>query len=180
MRIRSVGALCLVSVLAVLAACTGPDRGRPHREQAVDRHQAEKAMQDLESDFPLRVITPAQSYGRHELRDAMASIAEPWLHRGCIQATQGQYEFFDLPGKTFTVTVLLFPSPDDAKAVFEKDEAGKSICPLLGNANRCTPDRVVFRRGPFLARIVADAHGERWLKEAYLLASQLDQRLTAQ
>lgn len=180
MRIRSVRAVWLVSALAVLAACAAPDHGRPHRDRAVDRQLAEKTMQGLETDFPLRVITPAQSYGRNELREAMASIAEPWLHRGCLQATQGQYEFFDLPGKTFTVTVLLFPSPDDAKDVFEKDEAGKSICPLLGNANRCTPDRVVFRRGPFLARIVADARGERWLKEAYLLASQLDQRLTVQ
>jgi hypothetical protein len=179
-RYRPVRALCLLSALVFLAACTGPDRGRPHRERAVDRHLAGKAMQDLESDFPLRVITPAQSYGRHELRDAMASIAEPWLHRGCLQATQGQYEFFDLPGKTFTVTILLFPSSGEAKTLFEEEEAGKSICPLLGNANRCTPDRVVFRRGPFLARIVADARGERWLKEAYLLASQLDERLAVQ
>jgi len=31
-----------------------------------------------------------------------------------------------------------------------------------------------------LARIVADTRGERWLKEAYLLASQLDERLTVQ
>lgn len=173
-------ALCLVSALAVLAACTGPDRRREHRGKDFNRQLAGKAMQDLASDFPLRVITPAHSYGRHELREAMASIAEPWLHRGCLQATQGQYEFFDLPGKTFAVTVLLFPSADGAKAMFEAEETGKSICPLLGNDNRCTPDRVVFRRGPFLARIVADAQGERWLKEAYLLASQLDQRLTAQ
>jgi hypothetical protein len=179
-RFRSVRAIWTVAALAALAACTGPDRGRPHREFAADRHLAEKAMQVLESDFPLRVITPAQSYGRHELRDAMASIAEPCLHRGCLQATRGQYEFFDLPGKTFTVTILLFASPDGARAMFEENEAGKSICPLLGNANRCTPDRVVFRRGPFLARIVADARGERWLKEAYLLASQLDERLTVQ
>jgi hypothetical protein len=166
-----------IAALVVLAACAGPDH--PRRKNAMETNQrlAGQSVMELESSFPLRVIMPARSYQRDELRDALAAIAQPCLDHGCVQVTRGQYEFFDLPGKSFTLSLLLFRSRKGARALFQKEPNGKPVCPVLGDENLSTPTRVAFYRGPFLVTISTDSPDNHWHKESLLLASQLDERL---
>lgn len=167
---------CLAALL-LLAACGRPDRTQRKNALEGNKKLAVQAMTDMESSFPLRVIMPARSYQKGEFRDALANLAQPCLDHGCVQVIRGQYEFFDLPGKSFTLSLMLFRSRKGARAMFREEPPAKPVCPMLGDQNLCTPTRVVFYRGPFLVTISTDTPEDHWRKESLLLASQLDEKL---
>lgn len=79
--------------------------------------------------------------------------SEQYIKAGVVNTVTSDYKF---QGKLeATVDVYTMKAPEGARKIFESDPQANAETPKLGDAARAYEQSVVFRKGPYLVRIVA-------------------------
>jgi hypothetical protein len=87
------------------------------------------------------------------LSDYIDGGADQYLKAGFKSVSTSDYKF---QGKIeATADVYAMTDANAAKTIFEADPAGTARIIALGDAGRAFSQSVVFRKGPYLARVVA-------------------------
>jgi hypothetical protein len=94
-----------------------------------------------------------RTYTAATLSDYIDGGADQYLKAGFKNVSTSDYKF---EGKIEAVAdVYVMANADAARTIFEADPSGSAKTVPLGDAARASSQSVVFRRGPFLVRIVA-------------------------
>jgi len=135
-----------VSATALLAAALLLSAGCKHRSTA--------------SFFPDSSEAPGWSkspevrtFSAEHLSDYIDGDADKYLNAGVKSASTADYKYqekIDVVVDIYTMT-----SPQGAKIVFESEPAMDSQTPSLGDGARLFSQSLIFRKGPFLVRMVA-------------------------
>ncbi len=87
------------------------------------------------------------------LSDYIDGDAEKYLKAGVQSASTADYKLGDQVQAT--VDVYTMSSADGAKSIFESEPAGTARAAAVGDAGRLYSQSLMFRKGPYLVRIVA-------------------------
>lgn len=79
--------------------------------------------------------------------------SEQYIKAGVVNTVTSDYKFQG--NLEATVDVYTMKAPIGAKTIFEADPQGNADTPKLGDAARAYEQSVIFRKGPYLVRIVA-------------------------
>jgi hypothetical protein len=94
-----------------------------------------------------------RNYTAANLSDYIDGGAEQYLEAGFKGLSTSDYKY---QGKIDAVTdVYTMADENAARAIFEADPAGDAKIIALGSAARVFHQSVIFRRGPYLVRVVA-------------------------
>lgn len=94
-----------------------------------------------------------RTFSAEHLSDYIDGDAEKYLKAGVKSAATADYKF---KGEIqVVVDVYTMSSTDGAKTIFESEPAVDSQSPSLGDAARLFSQSLVFRKGPYLVRMVA-------------------------
>lgn len=136
---RAVGMMAVVVALLMIAGC---------KKQA--ENQPLPALNEItgwEKTGETRTFTPAN------LSDYIDGGAEQYLKAGFKSASTSDYKF---QNKIEAVAdVYRMSDANAAKTIYDADPAGNALAVSLGDAARAFSQSVVFRKGPYLVRIVA-------------------------
>ena len=94
-----------------------------------------------------------RTFPADKLSDYIDGDAEKYLKAGVRSTSTADYKFKD----QFQVTVDIYTmsTADGAKTVFESEPAMDAKTPALGDAARLFAQSLIFRKGPYLVRMVA-------------------------
>ena len=95
----------------------------------------------------VRTFRPAQ------LSEYIDGDAEKYLKAGVKSTSTADYKFKDQI--EVVVDVYTMSSPEGAKTVFESEPAMDAQSPTLGDGARLYSQSLIFRKGPYLVRMVA-------------------------
>lgn len=94
-----------------------------------------------------------RTFSPDHLADYIDGDAEKYLKAGVKSTSTADYKF---NGQTeVVVDVYTMSSPQGAKAIFDSEAALDSQSPALGDAARLFSQSLIFRKGPYLVRMVA-------------------------
>jgi len=117
-----------------------------------------------------------RSFTPKTLSDYIDGGAEQYLKAGFKGVSTSDYKF---QGKIEAVAdVYLMADSNAARTIFEADPAGDAKAVSLGDAARLFSQSVVFRRGPFLVRIVAYQESTETPQALTQLAQGIEKRLS--
>jgi len=88
-----------------------------------------------------------------KLSDYIDGDAEKYLKAGVRSVSTADYKFKSRV--QVTLDVYTMSSADGAKAIFESEPAMDAKTPALGDAARLYAQSLIFRKGPYLVRMVA-------------------------
>jgi len=132
---------------------------------------------ELQGAYPLKVISAPGLYGPAEI-DELAGDRAPLLRRhGFVRGVAAEFQFFDLPGLTFAVTIYQMASPNGARRVYQETAPFGESCLHLGEENRCSPLGVAFHRDVYYVELVGRNVDDNLSREIAMLAAELDRRL---
>jgi hypothetical protein len=94
-----------------------------------------------------------RTFSAEHLYDYIDGDAERYLKAGVKSAATADYKFKDQT--QVVVDIYTMSSPDGAKTIFESEPAMDSQSPSLGDAARLFSQSLIFRKGPYLVRMVA-------------------------
>jgi hypothetical protein len=95
----------------------------------------------------------ARTFAASELSNYIDGDAEKYLQAGVRSASTTDYKFSD---QTQAVAdVYTMSTADGAKSIFESEPAVGAASAPIGDAARLYSQSLVFRKGPYLVRIVA-------------------------
>lgn len=136
--------LFVAALAAMLVATTGC------------RHQSAEPS----SFFPAATEVPGwnrapeiRTFTAEHLSDYIDGDAEKYLKAGVKSAATADYKYKDQT--EVVVDIYTMSSAEGAKTIFESEPAIDSQSPSLGDAARLFSQSLIFRRGPYLVRIVA-------------------------
>jgi len=95
----------------------------------------------------IRTFAPGQ------LSDYIDGDAEKYLKAGVKSTSTADYKYKDKI--QVVVDVYTMSAPEGAKAIFDSEPAMEAQTPALGDASRLYSQSLIFRKGPYLVRIVA-------------------------
>ncbi|MDR3736409.1 MAG: hypothetical protein P4L10_12840 [Acidobacteriaceae bacterium] len=79
--------------------------------------------------------------------------SEQYIQAGVVTTSTSDYKYKG--SLEATVDVYTMTNANGAKTIFEADPQGSAVSAPVGDAARVSPQSVVFRKGPYLVRIVA-------------------------
>jgi hypothetical protein len=137
-RLRVAALVAMAAALLFVAGCK--------KQGAATPLPASNEVAGWEKTGETRTYTPAT------LSDYIDGGAEQYLKAGFKNASTSDYKF---QNKIEAVAdVYLMSDANGAKTIFEADPAGNAKVIPLGDAARAFSQSVVFRKGPYLVRIV--------------------------
>lgn len=140
------------------------------RESAVQPFPASDEVPGWQKTGETRSFTPKT------LSDYIDGGAEQYLKAGFKGVSTSDYKF---QGKIEAVAdVYVMADADAARTIFEADPAGDAKAVSIGDAARLFSQSVVFRRGPFLARIVAYQEASETPQALTQLAQGIEKQLS--
>ena len=117
-----------------------------------------------------------KTYTPSNLSDYIDGGADQYLKAGFKSASTSDYKF---QGKIEAVAdVYVMSSGDAAKAIFEADPAGSAKSISVGDASRGFGQSAVFRKGPYLVRIVGYQESPETQPALTQLAQGIEKRLS--
>ncbi len=129
----------LMGALLMVAGCKKSAESQPL--------PASNEIAGWEKSGETRTFTPAN------LSDYIDGGAEQYLKAGFKGASTSEYKF---QNKIEAVAdVYRMSNADAAKAIYDADPAGNASAVSLGDAARAFTQSVIFRKGPYLVRLVA-------------------------
>jgi len=132
---------------------------------------------ELQGAYPLKVISAPGSYGPGEIGELAGDRELLLRENGFVQGVAGEFQFFDLPGLTFAVTIYQMASPHGARRVYQAVAPFGDSCLHLGEENRQSPLGVAFHRDAYYVELVGRNVDERLSREITMLAAELDNHL---
>jgi len=94
-----------------------------------------------------------RTFSPEHLSDYIDGDAEKYLKAGVESTSTADYKFKDQT--EVVVDVYTMSSPQGAKTLFDSEPAMDSQNPALGDAARLFSQSLIFRKGPYLVRMVA-------------------------
>ncbi len=94
-----------------------------------------------------------RTFSPDQLSTYIDGDAEKYLKAGVRSTSTADYKFKD--HTQVVVDVYTMSHPDGAKAIFESEPAMDAQTPALGDAARLFSQSLIFRKGPYLVRMVA-------------------------
>jgi len=94
-----------------------------------------------------------RTFSPDKLSEYIDGDAEKYLKAGLESASTADYKFKNQI--QVTVEVYTMSSPDAAKTIFDSEPAMDAQTPTLGDAARLFAQSLIFRKGPYLVRVVA-------------------------
>jgi hypothetical protein len=134
-------------------------------------------LNELQQGFPLKVITAPSLYDGAALDELAGDRAEMLRANGFVSGTTAEFQFFDLPGLTFAVTIYQLASPNGARRVYQELAPFGDSCLHLGEENRQSPLGVSFHRDAFYVELVGRNVDDKLSANIALLAAQIDNGL---
>jgi len=172
--------LVLLALGAVLAGCrlspggTGDEVAPVAPAGTVD---LVGELTELQGAYPLKVISAPGLYGSGEIGELAGDREHLLRENGFVQGVAGEFQFFDLPGLTFAVTIYQMTSPHGARRVYQAVAPFGDSCLHLGEENRQSLLGVAFHRDVYYVELVGRNVDERLTREIAMLAAEFDSRL---
>ena len=94
-----------------------------------------------------------RTFSPDHLSDYIDGDAEKYLKAGVKSTSTADYKFKEQT--EVVVDVYTMSSPQGAKTIFDSEPAMDSQNPTLGDAARLFSQSLIFRKGPYLVRMVA-------------------------
>lgn len=94
-----------------------------------------------------------RTFSPDQLSSYIDGDAEKYLKAGVRSTSTADYQFKDQT--QVVVDVYTMSNPDAAKTIFESEPAMDAQTPALGDAARLFSQSLMFRKGPYLVRMVA-------------------------
>ncbi|NLI46985.1 MAG: hypothetical protein GX414_07755 [Acidobacteria bacterium] len=132
---------------------------------------------ELQGAYPLKVISAPGPYGPGEIGELAGERELLLRDNDFVQGVTGEFQFFDLPGLTFAVTIYQMASPHGARRVYQAVAPFGDSCLHLGEENRQSPLGVAFHRDVYYVELVGRNVDERLSREITMLAAELDNHL---
>jgi hypothetical protein len=98
-------------------------------------------------------VPEIRTFSPDQLSTYIDGDAEKYLKAGVRSTSTADYKFKDQT--QVVVDVYTMSSSDGAKSIFESEPAMDAKTPALGDAARLFSQSLVFRKGPYLVRMVA-------------------------
>lgn len=161
---RAALACLLAGVLGFASAC---------------RHRAASpaALFPDSSEAPGWVRAPQiRTFSPDHLFDYIDGEAEKYLKAGVKSTSTADYKFRDQIQAV--VDIYTMSSADGAKAIFDSEPAMDSQNPTLGDAARQFSQSLIFRKGPYLVRMVAYQDSPQLPQAMFDLGRALEKKLS--
>ena len=94
-----------------------------------------------------------RTFAPDQLADYIDGDAEKYIKAGVRSASTADYKFKDQV--QVVVDVYTMTTPQAAQTIFESEPAMDAQVPPLGDAARLYSQSLIFRKGPYLVRMVA-------------------------
>ena len=133
-----------VPLLAALCLTSGCQK---HAAPAVNLFPASSEVAGWSRGPEIRTFTPDR------LSDYIDGDAEKYLKAGVKSTSTADYKYKDQI--QVVVDVYTMNTPEGAKAIFESEPAMDAQMPALGDSARLYSQSLMFRKGPYLVRMVA-------------------------
>ena len=157
MRFMLMAALCLTS------GC------RKHTPPSANLFPTSSEVAGWSREPEIRTFAPAR------LSDYIDGDAEKYLRAGVKSACTADYQYKD---KTqVVVDVYTMNSSEGAKSIFDSEPAMDAQTPTLGDASRLYSQSLIFRKGPFLVRMVAYQESPQLLQAMLELGHAIETKL---
>ena len=98
-------------------------------------------------------VPETRTFAPDQLYTYIDGDAEKYLKAGVRSTSTADYKFNDQI--QVVVDVYTMSSPVGAKTIFESEPAMDAQAPVLGDAARLFSQSLIFRKGPYLVRMVA-------------------------
>jgi len=118
----------------------------------------------------VRTFTP------DHLSDYIDGDAEKYLKAGVKSTSTADYKFNEKV--EVVVDVYTMSSPDGARSIFESEPAMDAQTPTLGDAARLYSQSLIFRKGPYLVRMIAYQESPQLPPALLDLGHALESKLT--
>jgi len=96
---------------------------------------------------------PRRTFDPGGLYKYMDGAAEKYIQAGVRQLTVGEYQY--LQRLEVTAEIYLMSDPEGASAIYNSEPETGSLPLKVGDAGRLYASSLVFRRGPYLVRLIA-------------------------
>ena len=159
----SVGIL-LPAVLSLLAAC------QHHSAPAANFFPESNEVAGWTKLPEVRTFTPDQ------LSSYIDGDAEKYLKAGVRSASTADYKFKD--NIQVVVDVYTMSTPGGAKTIFDSEPAMDAQSPSLGDAAHLFSQSLIFRKGPYLARMVAYQESPEIAQAMFNLGFAVEKKLS--
>ena len=133
-----------VPLLAALCLTSGCQK---HTAPAANLFPASSEVAGWSRGPEIRTFTPDR------LSDYIDGDAEKYLKAGVKSTSTADYKYKDQI--QVVVDVYTMNTPEGAKAIFESEPAMDAQMPTLGDSARLYSQSLMFRKGPYLVRMVA-------------------------
>lgn len=94
-----------------------------------------------------------RTFAPEQLSDYIDGDAEKYLKAGVKSTSTADYKYKEQI--QVVVDVYTMNAPEGAKSIFESEPAMDAQMPSLGDASRLYSQSLIFRKGPYLVRMVA-------------------------
>ncbi len=117
-----------------------------------------------------------RTFSPDHLSEYIDGDAEKYLKAGVKSTSTADYKYKDRV--QVVVDVYTMSSPDATKAIFDSEPAMDAQTPTLGDAARLYSQSLLFRKGPYLVRMVAYQELPQLPNALMDLGHAFDSRLT--
>jgi hypothetical protein len=117
-----------------------------------------------------------RTFSPEHLSDYIDGDAEKYLKAGVKSTSTADYKFKDQT--EVVVDVYTMSSPQGAKTIFDSEPAMDSQNPALGDAARLFSQSLIFRKGPYLVRMVAYQESPQIAPAMLALGHAMETKLT--
>ena len=117
-----------------------------------------------------------RTFSPDHLFDYIDGEAEKYLKAGVKSTSTADYKFRDQIQAV--VDIYTMSSADGAKAIFDSEPAMDSQNPTLGDAARQFSQSLIFRKGPYLVRMVAYQDSPQLPQAMFDLGRALEKKLS--
>lgn len=117
-----------------------------------------------------------RTFSPDHLSDYIDGDAEKYLKAGVKNTSTADYKFNEKV--EVIVDIYAMSSPDGAKNIFESEPAMDAQTPNLGDAARLYSQSLIFRKGPYLVRMVAYQESPQLPRALLDLGRALNSKLT--
>jgi hypothetical protein len=117
-----------------------------------------------------------RTFAPDQLSTYIDGDAEKYLKAGVRSTSTADYKFKDQI--QVVVDVYTMSSPDGAKTIFESEPAMDAQTPALGDAARLFSQSLIFRKGPYLVRMVAYQESPQISQAMFKLGLAMEKELS--
>jgi hypothetical protein len=121
-------------------------------------------------------VPETRTFSPDQLSTYIDGDAEKYLKAGVRSASTADYRFKDQT--QVVVDVYTMSNPGGAKSIFESEPAMDAQTPALGDAARLFSQSLMFRKGPYLVRMVAYQESPQISRAMLNLALAMEKKLS--